>query len=519
MKKITLLLMLFLPLNLYRYNTEKTIFAADIAYAYKTELESKEIKEISNIVRTKFEFEEFGYELISSFSYCNRYVLIEGNDYYLIYDRMIADYTEYSTSTKSIYSLFGEIKNKLYIGPSYYFSEKNGKIKNLLNNQFVKEDEIKKYNEIEKNIFNNFTNNFEQRKNSSASNGIKYVPNKYYFDNLAKNTGDNNYASFFGSCGYVAAEMLLTYYDSILSDAIIDERYDAIEMKQFSTYYDIKTSEYSESPGIDNRFHSYIISLGKKYGYTDGNEYSISLTNICNLFDKYFTNKNIDAVTYETGIFTNKINFCKNAIDLGNPVIIQIIGVDQTLDPRDLNHAVVGYGYDDTGIFVNFGWKGINTNVNINKYSIEKAIYINIPLEHECGNNYIWQFNDCNGTICVCGEKTCNHNNKNIYQNNSKYHKVQCRACSNYVLEEHNFHLSDGINVCKECNYKIENNHVHKYVYIPRGDGRFHISKCDCGDEIRETCFGINTIGGNSVCIKCGQNIISFKTMKKDEDR
>lgn len=46
----------------------------------------------------------------------------------------------------------------------------------------------------------------------------------HYFDNLTYNFGVN----YKGSCGYVAMAMLLSYYDTYISDDIVDEQYDIV---------------------------------------------------------------------------------------------------------------------------------------------------------------------------------------------------------------------------------------------------------------------------------------------------
>ena len=45
-----------------------------------------------------------------------------------------------------------------------------------------------------------------------------------YFDNLTTNHGHNT----IGSCGYVAIDMLLCYYDTYLNDNIVPEQYDVM---------------------------------------------------------------------------------------------------------------------------------------------------------------------------------------------------------------------------------------------------------------------------------------------------
>ena len=60
-------------------------------------------------------------------------------------------------------------------------------------------------------------------KNTYSSNIYQYDSfMESYFDNLTINHGDNT----IGSCGYVAIDMLLCYYDTYLNDNIVPEQYD-----------------------------------------------------------------------------------------------------------------------------------------------------------------------------------------------------------------------------------------------------------------------------------------------------
>lgn len=79
----------------------------------------------------------------------------------------------------------------------------------------------------------------------------------YYFNRLSNNYGKNTH----GSCGYVSAAMLLSYYDVYLDDDIIDEKYDKSEVL---TSFDLSKNLYS--PGIKGEDNS-LCSSGS--GITD----------------------------------------------------------------------------------------------------------------------------------------------------------------------------------------------------------------------------------------------------------
>ena len=137
------------------------------------------------------------------------------------------------------------------------------------------------------------------------------------------------------------------------------------------------------------------------------------------------------------------VSFCKTAIDNDCPVIIQITGCDASISTDDINHAVVGYGYDSTGIIVHFGLRNFPYYVNINNYTISHAMYVDITDSHVCSDNYEWSANGCTGTVCPCGIKTCNHENVTYENYTSAYHNVNCANCDYSYTEEHDIYVQD----------------------------------------------------------------------------
>ena len=121
-----------------------------------------------------------------------------------------------------------------------------------------------------------------------------------YFDNLTYNFGMN----YKGSCGYIAIAMLLSYYDTFLSDDIIPENYDVIsngnqndmierrnspgtrkdiicdanDPLNYNYGFDITADKYYNyiQSFQGNSLHAKLITIGAKRGY-----YNFNDNNIC----------------------------------------------------------------------------------------------------------------------------------------------------------------------------------------------------------------------------------------------
>lgn len=520
---------IILVLVLFGLASFKTNIYVNASASYNYILSKNELNRINDLAIDKLGASNYEVNILSSFNKANKYILVEGINSYLIFDRELDDYIEYSNTTNSIYCNMSDTIEKLYLAPTYYFAIENNTIIDLINDATCSVEEVQKYELYDRELAQRYLNNKDQHvkelktkaEAKSSPTSTTYITDSYYFNNLKTNMGTNNIIHYNGSCSYVALGMLLSYYDSIVNDNVIAEIYDIGESKSFTTYNAINLSSYYESPGIDDTFHDYLINMGRSEGFTNNNEYTISLNEMDDLLDSYFSDLNLSINTHITDFFTDKIDFCKNAINSNNPVIIQIIGRDTSIDERELNHAVIGYGYNSTGIFVNFGWKGSFINVNINNYSIPRAFYIELEEEHLCSNNYIWSCNGCSGTICSCGVIDCNHQCRTISTYNSQSHKRTCDACSNYVLEDHTFVQVDTLLICCDCGYSRYIPHTHSFTYNP-GQHNTHFVLCTiCGFSKTEPCIGFDQIGERTRRIKCNQIIgggLILLNKKKDEE-
>ena len=439
------------------------------------------------LVNEKLGEGSYEYETLLDFENNNRFILVKGKKCYLIFDTVLDDYVEFSKSDSSFYDELDDNSEKIYLAPTYYFYRSNGSIYNLYDNRKVLSSEVDKYKTFESEL----KESYNQIKTSgsgtrSGDDDPVYITNRYYFDNLRYNIGSNTTDLYPGSCSYVALGMLLAYYDSIANDNVIAETYDVTSTKSFSSYGSIDVANYTASPGIDDNFHEDLIQYGRDLGLTGSSSNSINVSNMDELFEEYFDDRGLLITTHITDLYTNKYNFCKSAIDSDNPVLIAISGIDTNINSNDINHAVVGYGYDATGIYAHFGWKNnYHTNTNINNYTINNAFYISFNSTHSHSNNYLWTCNGCSGTICPCGNKTCNHGSYSYTQYSSTIHKKTCNACSSQQNEAHHFQYVSGNDVCSDCGYSKTHQHSHDDHYQWTSLTN-HKSYCNCGNYIND---------------------------------
>lgn len=471
---------------------------------FPNELDNNEISALSALMNKKLNITRYDYEIISGFSDTNRFVLVDNESYYLIFDRLVLDYTEFSDISHSPYYELTNIVTKKYVSPLNYYAVINGVCIDIVANRAIENNELNcitifesEYKEYIVSCYNSAT-----ETNNNEMRTITSIDDAYYFLNLKDNIGTNSPDFASGSCGYVALEMILSYFDSFIDDDVIDEVYDVSSIRSCNFYSDIDPEEYFSSPGIDDTFHTYMINLGHSYGYSLPGSNEISSYFLSLLASHYLTNQSFSGSISYPDLFENKFNFCTDAIDDNNPVIIEI------KSSPDFDHFVVGYEYDDSGIFTNFGWGTFYTHININSYTIEHAFYITLSESHSHSNNYLWQLHNCSGSICPCGNLICGHQSKTYTSVSNTNHLLECNACSYSLYENHTlaYNSATSYYYCLYCNYSYY--HVHNYTYIPRGDGRKHFVQCSCGINRLENCIGYIQLGSEAYCMYCGQLIL-----------
>lgn len=315
---------------------------------------------------------------------------------------------------------------------------------------------------------------------------------RFYFSHLTSNFGENIH----GSCGYVAAEMLLIYFDSYWNDDIVAENFDKNE-----TITDLSAIDISTSPGaiedpipdylkydsmeslyynemISNNYNSSLHAYLLKIGHELNTGLGTTLENTNNILNAYFEqNERIDK---EDMYFSYVLNldgyaqqvpnkdytyseYYKNIVvgyvKMGIPVILSIVfpNDDGTLS----GHALVAYDYNEETdtLYGHFGWR--TGDEVIDKFYAHMDVFFRPDtcirgyflitteqLEHKHSNNYIY-----NGDhVCSCHLGNHAHNYK--YTSISEYnHKATC-FCDDIIVQNHNFMVVGNNYVCKQCKYK-----------------------------------------------------------------
>lgn len=265
---------------------------------------------------------------------------------------------------------------------------------------------------------------------TTYASGINHYYNfrSSYFDNLTYNLGMN----YKGSCGYVALGMLLSYYDTYLSDNIIPEQYD-VTSNGTSTNMIIRRN----SPGIqkdiicdpvnnsdaynyanrlnaieyyaavlsmaNHSLHSKLITIGAARGYynfSDNNNPCGTIYNERkNVLNDYLTDvigmqENVDyqLVGMSGGelfpSLSNSVrNFTIQKILEGKPVVLSI-------GKGDSGHVVIAYDYDAStdSIYCHMGWGANETRITPESEGFTRyktALTIDwLDKDHQHSDNY-----------------------------------------------------------------------------------------------------------------------------------
>lgn len=339
----------------------------------------------------------------------------------------------------------------------------------------------------------------------SAISDSSYSDNNYrtaYYNNLQQNYGNNVY----GSCGYVALAMLLSYYDTFLSDSIVPEQYDVVSTNDNNNFVDKHNSpgtmyeDLNKSLGYNGYFnelsllsdaslHSKLIMIGNDEGFVNAasGDYLTNLSERKTVLETYlndvlgFTKGSeykIDYISYETTFRTDsgKVkDYIISKIKEGYPVLIGVTN-------GSTGHACIAYDYDDSGnIYCNMGLRKDRTHITISQvgYSYYKsAMVIDFKLPHNHSNNYVTP----DSSYCYCSENACIYNHvKKTKKIDSSQHTVSC-ACGISETVAHNTALKKcdltyHYIYCKDCDYQQKE--LHRFLLYKVGNVTHE--KCVCG--------------------------------------
>lgn len=307
---------------------------------------------------------------------------------------------------------------------------------------------------------------------------------KSYFENLTENFAEN----VLGTCGYVAMEMLLMYYNTFLNDNIVPSQYEYFTPTHFQDM-----SLYVDSPGslndlslvddyldmdyttinctnyyndyiiyhINDSLHAKLCSIAYNHGintFLGFINFGTEQNDLYNILNYYFLDEiglsSSDytlprAVWYNTTIDQNNCkDYIMDLIDDGYPVIV---GLENPSNPN-ASHYAIAYDYDSTTnkIFCNYGYHDNGSLDNnhrdytIDNYYISDTIYINFTNKHH-SHSYQYKILDSMNIVhSFCYDSpyiyTYNHYHSDTYRYdyyNQSYHKGICQCEDSYTLRSH----------------------------------------------------------------------------------
>lgn len=281
----------------------------------------------------------------------NRYLEVNLDEGYLIYDKKEMEIKEYSFTNDSPYEKY-ENNFKVYstenFGFRYVTYNNDSFVDSSTSNSIDFTKMISCYSNLE-------AKSGEYYRDIEIANDAVVIPNAFYFEKL----NDRHAYSDTTTCSIVSMEILLGYYDTFYNDLIIPENYDIISKQETSN--NLSITEFNQSPGADDHqkqkqdFHDYLCKISKDEIGNDPRVNGINTQDQIKLLKKYLSKQNIDySLNTSEGnladIWTQRaIRLIKEGIQNGRPVI-----------SNGNKYSTVAFAYNDEYVWVHtgLGWTG-----------------------------------------------------------------------------------------------------------------------------------------------------------------
>jgi hypothetical protein len=314
-------------------------------YTKNAELEPVHLQIIGNLNLTRSKASEYEYiDLIVDINDDPHFYEIAYKDYgYAIYDTTRLEFVEFSDFKLSPYHSYVN-EEKVYVINTAHLIKIENEYYDVDTNILLSASKISEYQAYQIRIDTERANSFgyagripDEPPSSGGGTTETYIPRKYYYHNLRKyglNEGE--------TCGYIAIQMILSYYDTFLNDDIIPDKYDNPTIIPNASY---QTNALTQSPGSLDAFHQLLRSVGSSLNIGNGT----TVLNQVNILKKYLDNSSFAGkytAKYTAGSGTSLINSIKAIINEGRPVILNyhVSGNDY--------HASVAYGYTSNDMFI-----------------------------------------------------------------------------------------------------------------------------------------------------------------------
>lgn len=417
-----------------------------------------------------------------------KYLLVEFENGYAIYNEITGDFIEGSYSESSPYLNYN--KDLLYYGiGNYYVGENN---------------QIKKLEPISTEQTNNIKNSIVSLENEINGKtyvdefGYTMIKDSYFFENM-KNFPINDD----GTCGLVALSILLTYYDTFYNDSFINDELTYLDANgnsisvlnrikldyNYLYNFDYKTSDLMPEPTqamknyLFDKCLKILFGIDFIYDLVDRG-YPMTSSHVRkSLIEYLYINapELVNTFKINEGQFIYTHSTPKDLINNGQPVLITIMDYSTSEVPLSLNnsidtlstaHNVIAYGYKNDIFVAHFGWNSGNdakTKLYIGKTVIQSYFSIDYEGEHLHSNNFYMIDKYTNEEVALCG---CGHIENMHYHDykyevlNANYHNAMCLSCNNQFKEIHKF-VSNRYNMsCKECGYvKVKTGDYEEIIF------------------------------------------------------
>lgn len=219
------------------------------------------------------------------------------------------------------------------------------------------------------------------------------IKNSFYFEHLRGLHGNNTD----GTCGLVAAQILLSYYDTFQNDNIIAEIYDVT-----TNFYEAIGRDSVDSPGTDQNFYNYLEDFLVNNDIANS-AISMNIYSEKDLIYKYVRSRGIAFAekwvegNYGDAMTNAASNSIRDAVNNDRPIFVGAQG-----------HATVAYGYDDNYIYLYDGWGTVRrtpwstTDTNMfNTNNSPHTVDIINWTGHVHSDNYYYTKWGC--AFCPCG--------------------------------------------------------------------------------------------------------------------
>lgn len=200
----------------------------------------------------------------------------------------------------------------------------------------------------------------DPNKTATTSDGFTKIKNYNYLETLTVFPTNE-----FGTCGLVAACIILAYYDRFVDDDIITN----------SRYVTLDSN--GKTLGATQSLHDYLFleCLHTILGITVKDNYPMGAWEIRQTMLDYINNNCSSSVQSRIAHYSPAINIVegsKKYINGGNPVILTLVSYQYTTRSSDNSyfHNVVAFGYDSNNRFcVHSGWT-TTPQIIISEYSL-----------------------------------------------------------------------------------------------------------------------------------------------------